>query len=115
MTGMQSKFIEGFAFAIAMAAALFANVIIASCGGASSSSSSPGPPAITSQPQNQTVTAPASATFSVTATGSAPLNYQWKKDGNVIPGATSATYTTPATSMTDDGAKFIAVVSNSAG
>jgi len=112
---MQSKFIEGFAFAIAMAAALFANVIIASCGGASSSSSSPGPPAITSQPQNQTVTAPASATFSVTATGSAPLNYQWKKDGNVIPGATSATYTTPATSMTDDGAKFIAVVSNSAG
>ena len=71
-------------------------------------------PAITTQPAAQTVTAGQTATFSVTATGTAPLIYQWKKGGTVISGATSSTYTTPATSIADDGAVFTVEVSNSA-
>jgi uncharacterized protein (TIGR02145 family) len=49
-------------------------------------------PSITTPPQTQTVTAGQSVTFSVTATGTAPLSYQWYKDGTAISGATSASY-----------------------
>ena len=72
-------------------------------------------PAITAQPAAQKVTEGESATFSVSATGTAPLTYQWKKGGTVISGATSSTYTTPATSIADDGAVFTVEVRNSAG
>jgi hypothetical protein len=47
---------------------------------------------ITSQPSSQTVCAGAIATFSVTATGAAPVSYQWRKNGSAITGATNATY-----------------------
>jgi hypothetical protein len=72
-------------------------------------------PTITTQPANQTVTVGQTATFSVTATGTAPLSYQWQKNSANISGATAASYTTPATVTTDNGAKFDVVVSNSAG
>ena len=36
-------------------------------------------PAITTQPANQSVVTGSTATFTVTATGGAPLAYQWKK------------------------------------
>jgi hypothetical protein len=72
-------------------------------------------PTITAQPTNQTVTAGQSATFSVTATGTAPLTYQWKKNGANISGATSSSYTTPATTVGDNGSTFQVVVSNTAG
>ena len=72
-------------------------------------------PNITSQPINQSVIAGQSATFSVAATGSATLSFQWKKYGSNIPGATASSYTTPATTSTDSGAVFTVVVSNSAG
>jgi len=72
-------------------------------------------PSIATQPVSQTVTAGQTASFSVTATGSSPLGYQWSKNGTVISGATSASYTTPATATTDNGAQFTVVVSNSAG
>ena len=70
-------------------------------------------PSITSQPANQTVAAGQPATFSVTATGTAPLAYQWKKNGAAIGGANSATYTTPATTSGDNGAQFTVTVTNS--
>lgn len=54
------------------------------------------------------------ATYSVTATGSS-LNYQWTKNGAAIAGATSSSYTTPATAFSDTGASFTVSVSNSAG
>jgi hypothetical protein len=73
------------------------------------------PPSITTQPANQTVTAGQTASFSVTATGTAPLSYQWQKNGTTISGATSPSYTTPATTSSDNGAVFTVVVSNSAG
>ncbi len=72
-------------------------------------------PTLTSQPVNETVTAGQSAKFSATASGTAPLAYQWQKSGVNISGATSATYTTPATSTTDSGKTFRVLVSNSAG
>ena len=56
-------------------------------------------PTITTQPANQTVNAGQTATFSVTATGTAPLSYQWQKNGANITGATSASYTTPMTTV----------------
>ena len=70
-------------------------------------------PSITTQPANKTVTAGQTATFSVTATGTAPLTYQWKKNGAAIGGATSASYTTPATVASDNNAKFTVTVTNS--
>src|SRR3974377_2405623 len=72
-------------------------------------------PTITTQPANQTVTAGQTATFTVAASGTAPLSYQWEKNGVSIIGATSSSYTTPATTSVDNGATFVAVVSNSAG
>ncbi|MGB6596908.1 MAG: hypothetical protein WBE70_07275 [Candidatus Acidiferrum sp.] len=72
-------------------------------------------PTITTQPANQTVIVGQTATFSVTATGTAPLTYQWQKNSANIAGATSATYTTPATASTDTGAKFDVIVSNALG
>ncbi|HVH72017.1 MAG TPA: immunoglobulin domain-containing protein, partial [Candidatus Dormibacteraeota bacterium] len=72
-------------------------------------------PTITTQPANQTVTAGQTATFSVTASGTAPLAYQWGKNGAAIRGATASSYTTPATASSDNGAQFTVVVSNSSG
>ena len=60
-------------------------------------------PNIATAPENQTVTAGQSATFSVTATGSATLAYQWRRDGADIAGANAATYTLPAAAAADDG------------
>jgi len=50
----------------------------------------------------------------VVATGTAPLAYQWQKNGVNIPGATSSSYTTAATTA-DNGSTFDVVVSNTAG
>ncbi len=72
-------------------------------------------PSITSQPSNQTVTAGQTASFSVAATGTAPLSFQWQKNGANIVGATASSYTTPATTTSDTGSTFRVVVSNSAG
>ena len=51
----------------------------------------------------------------MTATGTAPLAYQWSKNGAAISGATGASYTTPATTSADSGATFAVKVSNGAG
>src|SRR6266404_4103686 len=75
----------------------------------------PGAPLITIQPISQTIIAGQSATFSVTASGTAPLTYQWQENGTAIGGASSASYMTPATSTSDNGAQFTVLVSNSAG
>jgi hypothetical protein len=72
-------------------------------------------PSITTQPASQAVNAGQTATFSVVATGAAPLSYQWQKNGTAISGATAASYTTPATSASDNGSTFLVVVSNAVG
>lgn len=73
------------------------------------------PPKVTSQPANVTVIAGQTATFTVVASGTAPLSYQWRKNQVNIAGANSPSYTTPATVIGDNGAIFNCTVSNSAG
>jgi hypothetical protein len=87
------------------------------CGGGSGSEPPPmdTTPSITTQPANQTVNVGQTATFSVTANGTAPLSYQWQKGGVAVSGATSASYTTPATQASDTGTTFTVTVTNAAG
>jgi hypothetical protein len=75
----------------------------------------PTAPVITVQPANTTAVAGTTAKFSVTATGTAPLTYQWQLNAKNISGATSATYTTPVLATSDSGAKYTVIVSNSVG
>ena len=71
-------------------------------------------PNITTQPSNLTVTAGSSATFTIVASGTAPLTYQWKKAGSAISGATNASYTIASTTTADAGS-YTCVVTNSGG
>ncbi len=90
---------------------LFTLLPLAGCGGADSGSA----PAITAQPAGITVAERQSASFSVTALGTAPLIYAWRRNGTPIAGATSATLTMTSALAADHGARFSAVVNNSAG
>ena len=72
-------------------------------------------PQITTHPVDRTVPVGGSATFSVTASGTAPLQYRWRRGGIDIPGATGSSYTLTGATLADDGATFAAVVSNSFG
>ncbi|TLY84561.1 MAG: hypothetical protein E6K35_14920, partial [Gammaproteobacteria bacterium] len=98
---------------------LLLGLTLSGCGGSDSPSAqspvTPVAPAITTQPASQMVTAGETATFAVTATGTAPLSYQWQRNGTAIDGATAASYTTPATTASDDGDQFTVVVSDAAG
>jgi hypothetical protein len=71
-------------------------------------------PTITTPPQSLTVTAGQSATFTVVATGTAPLSYQWSKAATTIAGATTATLSLP-NAQAADAANYSVVVTNSAG
>jgi pectate lyase len=71
-------------------------------------------PTILTQPTAQTVVLGAAANFSVTASGTAPFTYQWEKNATNISGATAATYTIPATQISD-AAQYRVRVTNSAG
>ena len=73
------------------------------------------PPAITNPPSNQTVYVGQAGSFSVTATGTSPLSYQWYLNGSAISGATSSSYTTPATTTIGDSSSYTVKVTNSAG
>jgi len=71
----------------------------------------PTAPAITQQPTNATVTAGQSATFTVTATGTAPLIYQWFMNGGAV-GTNSSSYTISQTTLGQSGAQIYVKVSN---
>ena len=68
---------------------------------------------IVQQPANTVVLENATATFAVVVTGASPgnLSYQWQRDEIDIPGAASASYTTPLLALTDDGAIYRVKVS----
>jgi glucose/arabinose dehydrogenase len=72
------------------------------------------PPAITAQPANRTVAIGQTATFSVSATGSQPLSYQWQRGTVNIAGATGSSYSLVAAAG-DSGATFRVVVTNAFG
>jgi len=100
-------------------------LVLAACGGSADAPPPPGPsasgpapavaPAITEQPADLSVATGQPASFSVAASGTAPLNYQWQRNGADIAGATATTYALPTTALTDTGATFRAVVTNVAG
>jgi endonuclease/exonuclease/phosphatase family metal-dependent hydrolase len=72
------------------------------------------PPAITTQPQNQFVLAGQTATFSVAATGTPPLSYQWFFSGTNIAGATTNPFTLANVQLTNAG-NYSVVITNIAG
>ncbi len=78
------------------------------------SSGSGQPPAITSQSQNQTVTNGASVYFSINATGTPPLNFQWQCNGTNLPGAASSNLTLTGVTFAQAGF-YACVVTNAAG
>ncbi len=109
--------------------ALICAVTAAACGGGGggSPSNTPPPPpppppppgaiapSITTQPTDAQVKEGQTAQFTVVATGTAPLSYQWSKNGSAIAGANTSAYTTAPTTRADDGAQFVVVVTNSGG
>jgi hypothetical protein len=75
----------------------------------------PSVPVITTQPSSQTVLSGTPVTFSVRASGTSPLRYQWQRNGADIIGATAADYTISSPAASDDGARFRATVGNDFG
>jgi hypothetical protein len=72
------------------------------------------PPVITAQPASLTASNGWPASFSVTATGTAPLAYQWYFGMNAISGATAANYSLAAVAATNAG-NYSVVITNAAG
>jgi hypothetical protein len=66
-------------------------------------------PVVTTQLGSQTVNVGQSVTFSVTATGTGTLTYQWYMNGTQISGATSASYTIPSTDTSSAGTYSVIV------
>ncbi len=72
----------------------------------------PTAPTITTHPVSQSVALGGSVTFSVTASGTAPFTYQWRKNGQNIDGATNSTLTLSNVQNTDAGS-YDVIVTNS--
>jgi len=104
---------------------LFVLTTLTACGGGGGGGAAPAPPApnpaFTTQPTSVTVAAPATAAFNVIATGTPTPTLQWQLSTNGggtwgdIVGATTSSYTTPATAIGDSGKQYRAVATNSAG
>jgi hypothetical protein len=79
------------------------------------------PPEITQQPADQTVAVGSNVTFSVSATGTEPLSYQWQLNGtNLVDGGNIINSTTTNliisnVQLTDDGGNYTVIVTNLAG
>jgi hypothetical protein len=71
-------------------------------------------PTITQHPQGQTRCAGQSVSFSVAATGTAPLSYQWRKNNVNIGGATGSSYAISSVSEAHEG-NYRCVVTNAFG
>src|SRR5258707_5931101 len=103
---------------------LAASLLLVACGGggggSGAASMDPPPPtsagpAITIQPSDQTAPVGQPATFTVAATGTAPLSYQWQRGGSALTGATGSSYTTAVTTAGDSGSVFAVVVTDAGG
>lgn len=65
---------------------------------------------ITGEPADALVLAGQPATFHVSVSNPQGVTYQWRRNGVDIPGATQATYTTPALPLADDGTGYAVLV-----
>lgn len=72
-------------------------------------------PSISEQPVSVSVSAGQPATFTVSASGVQPLQYQWLRNGSPISGATQSSYTIQSTTAADNGALISVTVTNSYG
>ncbi len=72
------------------------------------------PPAISSQPQSLTVLPGENAAFSVTASGSSPLSYQWSLNQAVLAGFTNATLSLAGVQAVNAGS-YTVTITNTAG
>lgn len=72
-------------------------------------------PVIGQHPADVTVSVGGAAAFTVSASGAAPLAYQWQRNGSDIAGAAAATYAISDAQVADNGARFRCRVANAAG
>lgn len=72
-------------------------------------------PAITQEPIDDTVIAGETAKFTVAASGSAPLAYQWRRKGDTTVLSSAAELTLPATTLPQDNEIYQCIVKNSTG
>jgi hypothetical protein len=73
------------------------------------------PPTITREPASVRLYAGGTARFSVEASGSSPLSYQWMSNGVALAGATTTALVVPAVTVAQDGANYTVTVTNRAG
>jgi len=72
-------------------------------------------PTIVKQPEDVSVKEGSTARFKVLVSGVPPFTYQWHKNGADISGANGASYTTPPTTLADNGSLFSVTVANDGG
>ena len=72
----------------------------------------PSPPVISAQPTNQMVLQGSNATFRVTASGTSPLTYQWRRQGTNIAGATASSYTKTNAQPADAGSYSVGITNS---
>jgi uncharacterized repeat protein (TIGR02543 family) len=75
----------------------------------------PTAPSIAVQPSSVTVSVGDTANFTVVASGTWPLHYQWRRNGVDISGATSWVYITPPAQAVNNGDQYTVLVSNGQG
>lgn len=119
ITGANAATYTTPATTLADSGAVFSVVVTDSVGGSVESASATltvqaAAPSITTQPTAQSATSGQSVTWTVSAIGMPSLNYQWRKNGTAISGATSSSYTSVVT-LGDNNSQYSVVVSNSAG
>ena len=92
-------------------------VVTSNCGTATSAAATltvNDPVTITAEPSSTTLCEAEMLSLSVTATGTTPLTYQWRKDGSDIAGATASSFSITSVSTDDDG-DYDVVVTNDCG
>jgi uncharacterized protein YkwD len=109
--------------------ALFAFALLTACGGGGGGNDdsgsgvgtnsnvgtqSTGTPSFVNQPAPVSISVGQVATFNVSVAGTAPLSYQWRKNGSPIAGANAASYSV-TTTLGDNGSVYSVVVTNAAG
>ncbi len=77
--------------------------------------SSTSPASITVEPSNDSIFPGSTASFSVSAIGTTPVSYQWRKNGVVIAGDTASTLTLFNVQAIDNNAKYSVIVKNAFG
>jgi pectate lyase len=87
---------------------------VASSNAVLSVNTNPAAPVFVTQPASQVVSVGSTASFTAVAAGTAPISYQWNRNGTTIPGATSSTLTLTNAQTTNDGS-YTVTASNSVG